>query len=223
MYRKFILILLALLFLFTIAGCECLWAWTGIYVNRNVPAAQQDFLLVKDIYICAGESVLLQWDSNPRLTQVQISQEIGEVDNSGHTVVSPSHTTEYVITAEGEDCRSTSRARVYVVGPGDEVRLTAHEISDEQFGDYHWRVKTKEQIYSPDIIVNSIRAGLDTNKVAPWIVNVKDSSGIVHEFEIPEDRWTTPDPRFSIIGQWDFWPDKNYEGEANFFLQMECQ
>jgi len=223
MFKKLILISLALVLPLALAGCECFWIWTEIYANRDVPAADQDFLLVKDIYICAGESALLRWSSHKKLTQAWIDPEIGRVSPSGQMVVSPLYTTEYRITAEGGGCRSSSSARVHVVQPGDIVYLKASETYDPFTDSYYWRVETKEQIFSPAILVNSIQAERETDEVGPWTVSKMDWNGVVHELIVPEDRPVSPSEPFSILGQWSFWPDKNYEGKATFILRIECQ
>ena len=223
MFKKLILLSLALLLPLVVAGCECFWIWTEIYANRDVPAVDQDFLLVKDIYICAGESALLRWSSHKKLTQAWIDPEIGRVSPSGQTVVSPFHTTAYTITAEGNGCRSNSSATVHVVQPGDIVYLKAGETYDPFTDSYYWRVETKEQIFSPAVLVNSIQAERETDEVGPWTVSKMDANGVVHELTVPEDRPVSPSEPFSILGQWSFWPDKNYEGRATFILRIECQ
>jgi hypothetical protein len=223
MFKKLILISLTLLLPLAITGCECFWIWTEIYANRDVPAAEQDFLPAKDIYICAGESALLRWSSHKKLTQAWITPDVGEVSPRGQTVVSPFYTTEYRINAEGGGCRSSSSATVHVVQPGDVVYLKADEIYDPFTDSYYWQVETKEQIFSPNILVNSIQAERETDEVGPWTVSKMGPNGVVHELTIPEDRPVSPSERFSILGSWSFWPDKNYEGRATFILRIECQ
>lgn len=222
MFKKLVSILFVLLVPLAIAGCECLWAWTDLHVNREV-SAQAEYLSAKDVYICSGESALLRWTSHQKLTQAWLNPTVGEVSPRGERVVSPLSTTEYAITAEGDGCRATSRARVHVVQPGDTVSLTANEIYDPFSDSYYWQVETREQIFSPDILVNSIQAERETDEVGPWTVSKMDRNGVVHELVVSEDRPISPGEPFSILGTWSFWPDKNYEGKATFILRIECQ
>ncbi len=221
MFKKLILTSLALILPLALVGCECLWAWTDLYANRDVPAAE--YLSAKEIYICSGESALLHWSSHRKITRAWLDPAIGEVSPRGEMVASPPYTTEYVLTAEGDGCRSSSRATVHVIQPGDTVSLNAVETYDPFTDSYHWQVETKEQIFSPDALVNSIQAERETDQVGPWTVSKMDRNGIVHELVVPEDRPASPGEPFSILGTWSFWPAKNYEGKATFTLRIECQ
>lgn len=206
-----------------LAGCACFWVYTELYANRDIPLAYQSYLAAKDIYVCSGESVLLSWSSHRKLTQAWIAPDVGTVDPNGKTVVQPQRTTTYTITAEGGECRARSSTTVHLVEPGTRVELQATEVYDATTDAYYWHVETKEQILSPHIIVNSVQAGKETDEVGPWTVSKTDPNGVVHDLAIPEDRAASPAERFSIIGSWDFWPEKNYRGTATFILRVECQ
>jgi len=222
MFKKLVSISTALLLPLMLTGCECLWAWTELYVNRNVPATELDFLPVKEVYICAGEAALLRWTSHKRLTQAWLT-EVGEVEPQGQVVVAPPHTTDYTLTAEGADCRARSTVTVHVVRPGDMVHLDANEIYDPGTGSYYWQVEVKEQIFSPNIVVNSIQAERRTDEVGPWTVSKMDPDGLVHEVIVPQDRPVSPEEPFSIIGAWSLWPEKQYQGTATLILRIKCR
>ncbi len=224
MQKKLVFLFLLGVMLLALAGCQCLWAWTVIYANRDVSEVQQEgFVSAKDIYICAGESALLKWDSSNRFTQLDINREVGEVNNSGQVTVSPTSTAEYTITAQGEDCTSRSTATVHVVQPGDPITISAQETQDPSTKRWYWLKETKKQIYSPAIMVNSIRVVYEATEVAPWTLNKIDPNGEAHTVEIPEDIRVTPDPKFSIVGTWELSADEQYQGEATFELLVECQ
>ncbi len=223
MPKRAILAFLALLLPLVLVGCECLWAWTELYANRDVPAAQVEFLPAKDIYICAGESALLRWSAAQRLTRAWLTPGVGQVEPRGQTVVSPLYTTDYTLAAEGESCRSSSTATVHVVEPGETIYLSAGEIYDSSTGSYYWRVETKEQIFSPNVFVNSIQAERKTDEVGPWTISKMDPNGFVHEVIIPQDRPASPSEPFSILGTWSLFPAKQYQGTATFILRIECR
>lgn len=223
MFKRVMLLSLALLLPLALVGCECLWVWTELHANRNVPAAQVAFLSAKDIYVCAGESALLRWSAAKKLGRAWLTPGIGEVPPRGQTVVSPLYTTDYRLSAEGGGCRSSSTATVHVVQPGETIYLSASEIYDVSTGSYYWRVETKEQIFSPNVFVNSIQAERKTDEVGPWTVSKMDPNGFVHEVIIPQDRPASPSLPFSIIGTWSLFPAKQYQGTATFILRVECR
>ncbi|MCR4405151.1 MAG: hypothetical protein NUW06_07780 [Candidatus Acetothermia bacterium] len=223
MPKRAILLLLALVLPFALAGCECLWAWAELYVNRNVPAAEREFLPAKDIYICPGEAALLRWAVAERLTRARLSPGIGEVPPRGELVVSPAYTTDYTLTAEGEDCRASSTATVHVVEPGETIYLSASEIYDASTGSYYWRVEPDERLFSPNVFVNSLQAERRTDEVGPWTVTKMDPNGLVHEVIVPQDRPASPREPFSILGSWRLFPAKQYQGTATFILRVECR
>ncbi|MFQ6117744.1 MAG: hypothetical protein ACE5LQ_05690, partial [Candidatus Bipolaricaulia bacterium] len=161
--------------------------------------------------------------SHNTLTRAWLTPDVDGVSPRGQAVVSPLYTTEYTITAEGGGCSSSSSATVHVVQPGDIVYLRANEAYDPFTDSYYWRVEAEEQVFSPAILVNSIQAERETDEVGPWTVSKMDSNGLVHELTVPQDRPVSPDEPFSILGDWSFWPAKNYEGTASFILRIECQ
>jgi hypothetical protein len=223
MLKRASLVMLALLLPLALVGCECLWAWADLNVNRNVPAARWEFLPAKDIYICAGESALLRWAAAERLTEARLTPGIGEVPPRGEMVVSPLYTTSYTLTAEGADCRASSTATVHVVQPGETIYLSADEIYDSATGSYYWRVEPKEQLFSPNVFVNSLQAERRTDEVGPWTVSKMDPNGRVHEVIVPQDRPASPSEPFSILGTWRLFPAKQYQGTATFILRVECR
>lgn len=222
MFKRTILALLGLLLPLALVGCECLWAWTELYANRNVTAAQVEFLPARDIYICAGEAALLRWSAAQKFTRLWLT-EIGQVEPRGQTVVSPFYTTDYTLSAEGGGCRSSSTVTVHVVRPGDTVYLSASEVYDASTGSYYWRAEPKEQLFSPNVLVNSVQAERRTDEVGPWTVSKMDPNGLVHEVIIPQDRPASPSAPFSILGTWSLFPVKQYQGTATFILRIECR
>jgi len=64
--------------------------------------------------VSSGDTVRIRW-SAPGARQVFLSS-VGLVDASGEHIVSPDASTDYVLTAEGEDGVSTARIRVAVSG-----------------------------------------------------------------------------------------------------------
>ncbi|MCL5006116.1 MAG: peptidoglycan-associated lipoprotein Pal [Acidobacteria bacterium] len=63
-----------------------------------------------------GESVTLSWSSE-NATDLDLQPEIGKVQPSGSTSVSPEESTTYTLTAKGPGGTSTAQARVTVTSP----------------------------------------------------------------------------------------------------------
>jgi|GEM_PF-4054968 len=221
--KKSLIVAMIALIPLLFAGCNWLWGWTELYVNRQSSATEQNFLSAKDVYICQGESALLRWDSDRKFSERRITPDVGQVNKSGQRTITPTETTEYTLIAEKDNHHSSSRAKVHIIQPGDEVTIEAEEIYDSERGSYYWQKKTREQIFSPNIVVNAISSVYGANEVGPWNLNKIDKNGVSHSLDIPENKWVTPEPRFSVIGTWNFDPEQNYDGEASFKLRLQCE
>lgn len=82
------------------------------YVTSSVPTAY----LTGDSPIIAGNSSTLRWTTT-NVTSASINQSIGSVALNGQTVVSPSATTTYTLTATGPNGSATSSFTVVVTTP----------------------------------------------------------------------------------------------------------
>ncbi|MCC7164191.1 MAG: hypothetical protein IT331_16975 [Anaerolineae bacterium] len=72
-----------------------------------------------------NEGVLLHWENAVRVSDVSIAPDVGAVNTNGSTVVEPSESTTYVLTATGCGGRVTRRVSVTVVQPTTAPQPTA--------------------------------------------------------------------------------------------------
>jgi peptidoglycan-associated lipoprotein len=95
------------------------------------PASPIISLTAEPATVEKGQSVTLSWASQ-NATDVNIEPEVGKVQATGSTTVTPAGSTTYVATATGSGGTQTASARVTVTMPPPEAPPPAHpEVNEE--------------------------------------------------------------------------------------------
>ena len=180
-----------------------------------------------EVQICPGESVVLSW-SVAYAESAEIDPDIGVISvGSSSQTVTPESDTTYTLQASGSAdrmCKRTSKARVLVVSPGDEITLSA--APDLRLG--IWTVVVAPETTSSNIMITSIKStacGFGAPVYPKWAVQKIDYDGTVHHFDVSEG--PTSPGSFPLVGTWNFVPiiGGTYEPNANacFEVTVNCR
>ena len=184
-------------------------------------------------FICPGEAIGLAWGTENANNAV-IEPTLGEVALEGFASVSPTSSTNYVITAQGDEGSATDSAAISVITANNNTisKTFSAPPVDPDTGypvNLIWR-----EVLSPSFISEKIFVTGATLVRAPsdwpyWDFIKSNANGSTHSFSIISGEFTEISQSFVATGVWEGAPANldatlvSAKGSLEILLKVECK
>ena len=184
-------------------------------------------------FICPGEAIGLAWGT-VNANNAVIEPSLGEVALEGFTIVSPTSSSDYVITAQGDEGSATDFAAISVITPNNNAitKIFSAPQVDPDTGypaSLIWRDVLSPSFISENIFVTGATLVQAPNDWPYWNFRKSDPNGTLHSFSIIPEEITEIPQSFVVAGEWEGEPANldgpivTAKGGLEIRLRVECK